>query len=897
MTRIDFLDEGIYFEIRLNDSTLEFPIELQDYNVQSIVDSEDWNQIQLLEQLWDEGLLSPYGNGYLINTADLYEIEQSEKSALGIPIKSVIVSLKEHGNVSMVSHKFKYKFLYKGNLVLGTKRRGAILIGADDKYLLDKNQWKLISAIDTYDSKTDNVKRSKSFAHIKKLAQKANAKIDKGIEKRNFIFAEEVDLGMEQISEDELHIRPVLNELDSKFEQEIADNLDNVIVLKDESSDYRIFLDDDLLEKGKKIREIPPIRGSKIPEFTDNPYAFIPESVEIDEAIFADRVKGLKVHKSQAIPYVNIEPNGKGNDWFNYESGISVSTDSDADDWELDDYSSFKEKVTEALKAGDSYIYLNEQWIRVDENIKRFLDARNEIEHFVEEDRQLSKKTVRRILDIYDNLERIDYQENIIELKEEIYNPLRAYNVPDCFNGKLDIYQIEGYNFLRLQKEMHRGSLMADDMGMGKTVQVIALMSYLLEQEEFCPLLLVVPTALVDNWISELNKFLPSLNGIYVHRGSLRIKNPNYIKTQYLTITTYETLARDQVQLGKVEWSYIICDETQKIKNFNTLAANAVKGMNARYRIAMTGTPIENNLGELWSIIDFIQPGLLGSYKNFSAMYEKPLSGTSENLELKQDLIDRIKPFFIRRTKKDILSEVLPQKQEFVIKVHMSELQKQYYIDVIDSVKENSEKKGQHLAGLQKLIEICSHPAIYNTQEMLSTRDMVMQSPKLEKTLEILESISKKGEKAIIFTRYHKMQAILRKVIFEVFRVDAKIINGSNNSKKLEIIDRFQNKSGFNVIILSPKAAGVGLNIVGANHVIHYTREWNPAVENQATDRVYRRGQEKEVSVYYPIVCDDSFVTVEEKLDDLMQRKKSLMEDIIIVNSLDLHKELETVFD
>lgn len=894
MTKIDFLDSGIYYEILLNGSNLEFPIDLNDSK--DIVNSTEWEKVQLLEQFWDEGVLLPHENGYLISSIDVYEINEYEKYILGIPTGRIDILLKEHGNVSMPSHHFKYKFLDKGNLVSGLQRKGNVLIGKNTQFLLSKSQWKLIESIDSYDGKSDNLQRSKTFAHIKKLAKKADAKIDSGIEKRNFIFAEEIELGMNQIGFNELKLTPILNELDSKFEREIADNLDNVIILKDGKVDYRVFLDDNTLNKGKIINAIPPIKDAKIPEFTDNPYAFIPEDIDINEDIFSERVKGLKVYKSKAIPFVNIENDGESNDWFSYDSGINVSTEHDADDWQLDDYSEFKQKVDKALENGDSYIYLNEQWIKVDENVKKFLDAREEINEFVEGEK-ISKSTARRILDIYDNLECIDYHEDIEDVKEQINNPLRTYSVPSLFNGTLDIYQIEGYNFLRIQKETHRGSLMADDMGLGKTVQVIALMSHLLEQQEICPLLLVVPTALIENWISELNKFLPSLHGIYVHRGVSRIKDPNFIKSQYLTITSYETLSRDQVQLGKVKWSYIICDETQKIKNFNTLAANAVKGMNAANRIAMTGTPIENNLGELWSIIDFIQPGLLGSYRQFTNYYEKPLKENPNNSVLKDDLIEKIKPLFIRRTKKDILSTVLPKKQEYVIKISMSIMQLERYQQIIDDVKNNVDGKGQHLAGIQKLIEVCSHPAILDNKMAMTTKDMITQSPKLQKTLELLESVKQKNEKAIIFTRYHKMQAILRKVIFDVFGIDSKIINGGNTRNRMATIEAFQAKEGFNVLILSPKAAGVGLNITGANHVIHYTREWNPAVENQATDRVYRRGQKKDVFVYFPIVCHDGFITVEEKLDVLMHRKQDLMEDIIVVNGLDVQKELESIFN
>ncbi len=890
MIKTKYLDSGIYYEITIDNESLEFPIKLD----KNIVNAKDWDKIQLLEQLWDEGVLVPEDNGYQINTIDLFDIEDAEKNILDIPNSNIDISISEFGNVALEKHKFKYKFFHKGNIAAGLRRKGAVLLGRKQNFLLNKSQWKLIESIDSYIATKDYLHNSKKFAHIKKLAKNANVKIDNDIEKRNFIFAEEVSLGIEQKDESEIAVYPVLDEVDSKFDRDIVDNLDNTIILRDDNTDYRIFLEDDVLEKGNKIKTIPPIRGAQIPEFLDNPYQFIPEEIDINEELFAERVKGLKIIKSRAVPFIDIKSDEKSNNWFEYNSGINIASEDD-NDWQLDNYSEFKEKVEKAIEKGESYIYLNDQWIKVNENIKKFLEAKDEADTIISSDK-ISRENTRRVLDIYDNLSGIEYQEDFTEIKEDIYNPLRTYDTPELFQGVLDVYQVEGYNFLRQQKEARRGSLLADDMGLGKTVQVIALMAHLLETKEIAPLLLVVPTPLIENWVSEIGKFLPNLNDIYIHRGVNRIKDPNFIKNQKLTITSYDTLARDQVQLGMVKWSYIICDETQKIKNFNTLAANAVKGMNAAHRVAMTGTPIENNLSELWSIMDFIQPGLLGSYNHFRDTYEKPLTENPENYNLKNALIEEIKPLFIRRTKKGILSDVLPDKKDEIIKVKMSETQEETYKNIIREVNDNL-KKGQHLGGIQKLIEVCSHPAIVNPNSSFTVAEMIKQSPKLEKTLEIIESIRQKNEKVIIFTRYHMMQAILRKVIFETFEVDAKIINGNNGHERMDTINNFNNKEGFNILILSPKSAGVGLNITGANHVIHYTREWNPAIENQATDRVYRRGQEKDVTVYYPIVCNDNFVTVEEKLDALISRKRELMEDIIIVNEVNMEKEFEELFN
>lgn len=244
-------------------------------------------------------------------------------------------------------------------------------------------------------------------------------------------------------------------------------------------------------------------------------------------------------------------------------------------------------------------------------------------------------------------------------------------------------------------------------MGLGKTAQVISLIAYLMENHELQPLLVVVPLAIIENWVQELKKFLPDLDLIYIHRGPGRLKDHHAIEKYNVTIVGYETLARDQVTFGKIKWSYIICDETQKIKNFNTLASNAVKGMNAEHKIAMTGTPIENNLSELWSIVDFIQPGLLGSHKYFVREYERPLKHAYD-AALADELIEKIKPVFIRRTKTDVLSEVLPEKEETTIPVELSELQRDMYIDILNQVHNGEIDNGMKLASIQKLIEVCS---------------------------------------------------------------------------------------------------------------------------------------------------------------------------------------------
>ena len=453
-------------------------------------------------------------------------------------------------------------------------------------------------------------------------------------------------------------------------------------------------------------------------------------------------------------------------------------------------------------------------------------------------------------------------------------------------------YQVQGYSFIRGHYEAGTGVLLADDMGLGKTVQIISFLSYLFDENQLSPALLVMPLSLIENWCSEMRKFLPAVAHIYVHQGNHRYRSPELIENNEVVMTSYETLARDQELLGRIRWSCVVCDEVQKVKNFHTLAASAVKGMNTSFRIAVTGTPVENRLSELWSIVDFVQPGLLGSYKVFRKTYEAPIQkGAPEKEERVKELIDEIAPVFLRRKKEDVLAGQIPEKTDEIYPIAMCSPQRELYCKILRDREE--EEKNCALGTIQKLMMLCSHPRLI-TKEMYNTASasaLEKESPKLAWTMEQLHEIKRKKEKVIIFTRYLAMQSILRQAIFEEFKIDAPIINGQIKDNRLSIIHQFEASKGFNIMILSPKAAGVGLNIVAANHVIHYTREWNPAIENQATDRAYRIGQTKPVFVYYPVMECPQFSTVEERLNDLLKDKREIMKNVIIPTDLEVTAE------
>ena len=452
------------------------------------------------------------------------------------------------------------------------------------------------------------------------------------------------------------------------------------------------------------------------------------------------------------------------------------------------------------------------------------------------------------------------------------------YIQPKGLNANLHPHQKNGFLWLQSLAFLKLGGLLADDMGLGKTLQVITFMQELKNKNNLRPSLIVLPVALLNNWIYEINKFATGITAEIFHKEYGRLDYKFDRSDVY--ITTYETLVNNQLILGQIPWKIVVCDEAQKIKNSSTYASVAVKAMKGEHRIALTGTPVENGLHELWSIMDFVQPGLLDSYQNFKETYELPIhKGNMETATRKADLLlDELKAVYLRRTKEEEL-EGLPKIISHQIPVEMTKIQYQMYLKLIMQGKDNPTMQ---LAIIGKLLQLCDHPDTIEVEIMGNSKSVLEGSNKLVKTKEILDKIKKKGEKVLIFTKYRKMQKILISLISKEYGIYPMVINGEVNGDRNSLINQFERIPGFNVMILSPRAADMGLNITCANHVIHYSRDWNPAVEKQATDRVYRIGQTKDVHVYYPIVTLQGRETVEEKLSRLLQRKMDIITKVIV---------------
>jgi SNF2 family DNA or RNA helicase len=470
----------------------------------------------------------------------------------------------------------------------------------------------------------------------------------------------------------------------------------------------------------------------------------------------------------------------------------------------------------------------------------------------------------------------------IKELKDTTNIPM--VTVPHQFDGILRPYQQQGFNWLVFLREFHFGAVLADDMGLGKTIQLITYLLHVKNTEKHpAPALIICPTSVLGNWQREIERFAPDLN-VRLHYGSNRSKADdfkNQLVNTDVVLTSYGLSHIDYEELSSIEWGTIALDEAQNIKNAQTKQSRAIRKLKGRHHIALTGTPMENRLSELWSIFDFTNHGFLGTFTQFQKRFILPIE--KEELQPKiHELQSLIRPFLLRRTKKDPevelnLPDKLEQKEYCPLTPEQASLYEQLIRETFNQIEELStfERKGLILQMLNRLKQLCNHPALYLKED--HPNDIEQRSYKMEKLTELVESILDAKEACLIFTQYIGMGEMIKSLIQERFHIAVPFLNGSMSKvKRDEYVQRFQN-GDFPIFLLSLKAGGTGLNLTAANHVIHYDRWWNPAVENQATDRAYRIGQSRMVHVHKLITTG----TLEEKIDAMLEKKQALNDEII----------------
>ena len=468
--------------------------------------------------------------------------------------------------------------------------------------------------------------------------------------------------------------------------------------------------------------------------------------------------------------------------------------------------------------------------------------------------------------------------------------------IPEKFDKILRYYQKTGFKWLKILDSYKFGGILADDMGLGKTIQMLAVIVDYIEnarknnKEEKRASLVVSPSSLTLNWLNEANKFASDLN-ILVIRGTLaeRKRQIKEIQNYDLVITSYDLLKRD-IELYKdknYQFRYIIADEAQYLKNSNTQNAKAIKKINADTRYALTGTPIENSLAELWSIFDYIMPGYLFTYKKFKTMYETPIVKENSEKDMAK-LRMLIEPFVLRRNKKEVLTE-LPDKTVTVLNNEMGEEQRNIYLtyllhakdDLLQEIQINGYEKShmQILAALTRLRQICCHPSLF-------IKDYKEGSSKLDQCMEIVQDAIEGGHKILLFSGYTSMFPIIEKEL-QKNKVNYYKLTGSTKvEERIKMVDKFNNNPDIKIFLISLKAGGTGLNLTGADMVIHYDPWWNISTENQATDRAYRIGQKNNVQVYKLITKN----SIEEKIYELQQKKSQLVDNMLSTKTSFINK-------
>ncbi len=461
---------------------------------------------------------------------------------------------------------------------------------------------------------------------------------------------------------------------------------------------------------------------------------------------------------------------------------------------------------------------------------------------------------------------------------KKLIDETKVYDIPKGLTGKLRPYQKIGYSWLVQNIKYSFGCILADDMGLGKTIQVLTAILHFKEQNPYDnePSLIIVPPTLLSNWENEIKKFTPTLS-YYIYHGT----NRTFPLNEYdIILTSYGVIRLDLDMFLDKKWFICVIDEAQNIKNPNTQQTKAIKSVPAFNKIALTGTPIENKLTDYWSIFDFVNKGYLSTLDNFKTKYVFRIERLEETTTL-ENFKTITKPFVLRRLKTDDnIKDELPDKIVNEIFCSLTKKQILLYNAIMEGIfedlegKTGIERRGIILNIITGLKQACNHPAQY----LRSDNPKINESGKMELLITILENILDVNEKVIIFTQYAKMGEIIQKLVSKKLKTDVLFLHGSlTQETRSEVISTFQEDEKHKILVATLKTGGVGLNLTAAQNVIHYDLWWNPSIENQATDRVHRIGQEKDVMVYRFITKG----TLEEVIDEMSKNKLNLAEKAI----------------
>jgi superfamily II DNA or RNA helicase len=831
-----------------------------------------------LASVADGSVQIPYGN--------FPEIEAEEfrlTMAFATP-SPFLLKIDRTSDIGRSDFKYRYQYVL-GALPVPLKRFGyyVMRVATGEIFRLDERMFSLLEAMDAFNALAPEEKGPQrswlDFANIKRWSHEVNAALDATLQKNDVVLPSAIGLDLYEDADGALSFIPTCPELDNQSFRTVFDRNNTVegfySLDQPGMGKLRIVLTEkqrNVLERMKRVRRIT---GDDKQRLKDDPRPIFDGLTGDVELPYGERVTGIGQYEFVPIPKTNPDEGPMSGLLGDHASGGSAKTGSD---------------ITEET-----------------------------------EDEKPSKKTL--LIETHDEFVRQNYLDQS-ELARQAAT-LKPFERPASLRRDFDLkrHQQEGVRWLQTCTRIHdrRGVLLADDMGVGKTLQILSFLAWCIEsgafpdlsrpKPPFRPILIVAPLILLETetWEREMKTFFadngevfgnvlplygPELQAYRRKDAAGReeivarpILNLERIQRNQVVITNYEAV-RDYefsfayCQNGKSLWSIVVTDEAHEYKTPNSKISHAMKALQPDFRIACTGTPVENRLLDMWNIFDTVQPGLLGSAKEFSNTYER--QGNDSFAGLKSRLLyQRPNAFLLRRSKDEVLE--LPQKHERKLTCVMSGTEVTKHLSLVEGLSSARAAKGK-LDLLHRFARLYQHPLLLDSDgDDASVEELKAESSKLREVLSVLRTIRQRGEKAIVFARHKDMQRILVRVFSAEFGKPIRVINGdtpragslrkNGMETRSAILQDFRESEGFDVLILSPFVAGVGLTIIEANHVIHYGRWWNPAVESQATDRAYRLGQSKQVQVYLPILVDESgrvARTFDQLLDQLMENKKGL---------------------
>lgn len=886
--------KGIMFIVNYNGHDLHF----QEWKA-----TDDCIYYLPLATLVDNGYAYASKEGCLLPYENIYLLDEDERILLGVP-QPYDKAMRLVGTSMLNLSDFEYKvefltYVPDGELIV-CERGGNILVKGRDKYLLNEAQYALLNRVDAFNSTPEEDKTTdynlRCFAEIKALAEQAGCQLDSYLENENVYAPERIKIEIGRDDEG-FTVEPAVNiEENDKF-QTYFDKMRKVQaqypVQRENGERVRIVLNKEQKENLHYLKEQCGKHKTReeIQKMIEQPTEFFdPNSFDLSE-LYSDRVIEIGVYKPKFYPFICPYKSC----WI---AGATVETPQNGTTKVTINSEEELEKLKREIQSAKENKKGIVEYYNTQLDIEDAMFLAQTAEKQLKDPSQPAKvesengNEARNVLIIEENAEELGFavKERTIE-KGDKYTLFTDPFLQEGFS--LKDHQKEGVAWLQhLYKSKASGCLMADDMGLGKTLQILYFIDW--HSRKYAnhkPYLIVAPISLLENWKNEYERFFmqPRMKiNMLTSKDVTRKFNKSIVdKMQKMDIilTNYESLRISQLNFCAVEFDVVALDEAQKIKSPGTLVTNAAKALKCNFKIAMTGTPVENSLLDLWCIMDFCVPGLLGNAKAFAAQYQNPLKKEDTDIvALGNEVHDKLGVYFMRRLKKDAAKD-LPDKIELKEKVFMPPVQKETYASVVNDY--TSGIQPNMLVTIMHLREVSEHPYLYDSTLLNHETDEIVEtSARLQATIKFLDEIKKKGEKVIIFVERKETQKMLQKLCLERYGIITKIINGDtpsivkrnmpNKQSRQSSIDEFQAVDGFNVIIMSPVAAGMGLNVTAANHVIHYSRHWNPAKENQATDRAYRIGQTKDVFVYYPMAVRADIKSFDETLDDLLSRKTSL---------------------